>query len=209
MCRPSPRQQRSQRLGAFRAPALHHRVAAQHRDVVFGADLVDDRDIALVATRRRGSCRVNCGSMRTSGTPAARAAATPLSTVARNSASSTPTIASLVPTCQITSRAQPDFSALFSRSRVLAASSPPTPAFFTSKSTPVALFEFLLEPGRIGVRGRTGADPLGRGGADRQNVERRADPPFGNASAAPLASNAAASPGQRTHPGRSARAQCE
>ena len=38
---------------------------------------------------------------------------------------------------QITSRAQPDFSALFSRSRVLTASSPPTPAFLTLKSTPV------------------------------------------------------------------------
>ena len=39
------------------------------------------------------------------------------------------------------------------------------------------LFEFRLEPGRIGVRGRAGADPLGRGGADRQNVERSAGAP--------------------------------
>ena len=36
----------------------------------------------------------------------------------------------------------------FRRSSVLAASSPPTPAFLTSKSTPALLFEFGLRVGR-------------------------------------------------------------
>ena len=38
------------------------------------------------------------------------------------------------------------------------------------------LFELRLEPGRIGVRGRSRPDALGRRRADRQNVERQADP---------------------------------
>ena len=87
---------------------------------------------------------MNCGPMSTMGTPAARAAMMPAFTVARNSASSTPTIASLVPTCQMTSRAQPDFSALFSRIKGLRREFAADPCVLNVEVCARPLFEFLL-----------------------------------------------------------------
>ena len=168
MCRPS----RDSSASAFSPPPLHHGEARQNRDMVAGADLVDDRDEPLVARLVRAPSGVNCGSTSRSGTRAARAAATPLSTVARNSASSTPTRASLVPTCQITSSAQPAFSAALSRCSVLTASSPPTPGVLHVGGDAVVPRQLVLEPRRIGVRGRAGPDPLGGRRADRQDLER-------------------------------------
>ena len=62
--------------------------------------------------------------MRTSGTPAARAAATPLSTVGAEQRLIDAHNGVIGPTCQMTSRAQPDFKALWRRCRVLARARP-------------------------------------------------------------------------------------
>ena len=140
--------------------------------MIAGADLVDDRDEPLVARLVRSLRHELRVDQQQAARAAARAAATPLSTVARNSASSTPTSASLVPTCQITSSAQPVFSGALSRCSVLTASSPPTPAFLTSAAMPSSWRKLVLEALRIGVGGRAGADPLGRGRSDREDFER-------------------------------------
>jgi hypothetical protein len=168
---------RRERLGAFRGPSPHHRVAAQHWNAVFGADLIDDRDIALVARRigghephlrideNKGHARSpHGGDAGLHGRAKQRLVDADQSVIGADLPDHQPR-----PT-----RFQRALEALQGLGGKLAADAGvPHVGLYAG-----LLGELVLEARRIGVRRRTGADPLGRRGADRQNVERTADASF-------------------------------
>ncbi len=170
------RQERSERLGVFRPPALHPGVAAQDRNVVFGADPIDDRDIALVAGgvgARESELRVDEDERDVRGSRR-RDAALDRGPEQRLVHAGDRVVGADLPDHQLRpARLQRAFETLQGARGKFAADAGVLDVEVDARP----FFEFRLEPRRIGVRGRTRAYPLGRGGTDRQNVERSAGAP--------------------------------
>ena len=170
-------QEQTQRLRALGAPALHQCVAAQHRHMVRGADIIDHLDEPLVADgvgalqgelradehhrNARGMRRGNAGLY---GGAKQRLIDADDRVVGADLPDHQPRPAGLQRALQPLQRLGGEFAADASVLDVEVGARP--------------LFELRLEPGRIGVRGRTRPDALGRRRADRQNVVRQADPDF-------------------------------
>jgi len=167
------RQERSERLGVSRPPVFHHRVAAQNRDMVLGADAIDDGDIALV-TRRVRACerelRIDQHKGHAGGAHG-RDARLHRGAEQRFVDANDRVIGADLPDDELRPAGL---------QRVLQPLEGPCGQFAADPGVPYVevgaypLFQFLLEPGGIGVRGRRRANSLGRGRADRQDIERSA-----------------------------------